>query len=120
MPHGPRFQQLANAAKSLIREVSATEAAERQRNGAVLIDVRESEEFANERIPNACHLGKGVIEMRIEAHVPDLGTEIICYCGGGNRSALVVENLQRMGYTNAASMAGGFKAWKEAELPVVS
>jgi rhodanese-related sulfurtransferase len=120
MPHGPRFQQLANEAKSKIREISIQEADQRRQKGALLIDVREADEFSTEHLPGALHLSKGVIEVRIEAQVPDPGREIICYCGGGNRSALVVESLQKMGYENAASMAGGFKAWKEADLPVVS
>lgn len=120
MPHGPRFEKLANEAKSRINEITANEAAERQRRDAVLVDVREADEFSEEHARNAQHLSKGVIEMKIEQHVPDPNTEVICYCGGGNRSALVAESLQRMGYQNVFSMTGGFKAWKEAHLPTES
>jgi phage shock protein E len=114
---GPRFKQLAEDAKTRVREVSAAEAAKQQASGAVLIDVRESDEFAKGHAQNAVHLSKGVIELRIEETVPDLATPIICYCGGGSRSALAADSLQKMGYTNVASMAGGFKAWKEAGQP---
>ena len=100
-----------------MREVSAAEAAKQQTSGAVLIDVRESDEFAKGHAQNAVHLSKGVIELRIEETVPDLATPIICYCGGGSRSALAADSVQKMGYTNVASMAGGFKAWKEAGQP---
>jgi len=86
----------------------------------VLVDVREAEEFATEHAKNALPLSKGVIELRIEQHVPDLGTEIICYCGGGSRSALAADNLKKMGYMNVLSLAGGFKAWKDAKLPTES
>jgi len=112
MPHPPRFEKLAAEAKSRIREVSVAEAIQRQQTGALLIDVREAEEFAQQHLPGAIHLSRGVIELKIEAQAPDTATPIVCYCGGGYRSALVADNLQRMGYTNVASMAGGFKAWK--------
>ena len=94
-----------------------SEAAEQQSEGAVLIDVREGDEFAKGHAKGAIHLSKGVVELRIEETVPDVATPIICYCGGGSRSALAADNLQKMGYTNVASMAGGFKAWKDAGLP---
>jgi phage shock protein E len=111
-----RFKQLADDAKTRVREVSPTEAARQQAQGAVLVDVRESEEFANGHAKGAIHLSKGVIELRIEENVPDPSTPIICYCGGGSRSALAADNLQKMGYTNVASMAGGFKGWKQEGL----
>jgi phage shock protein E len=114
----PRFKQLADDAKTRVREVSATEAAKQQASGAVLIDVRESDEFAKGHVKDAVHLSKGVIELRIEETVSNVATPIICYCGGGSRSALAADNLQKMGYTNVASMAGGFKAWKEAGNPI--
>lgn len=120
MPHGPRFEKLVSDVKPRIREVSASEAAQRQSGGAVLVDVREAEEFAKEHASSALGLSKGVVELRIEQHVPNADAEIICYCGGGSRSALVADNLQKMGYTNVASLAGGFKAWKEASLPTES
>ena len=114
---GSRFEDLAAEAKKRVPEVSAAEARPRREQGALLIDVREAEEFAREHAAGAVHLSKGVLEMRIESVAPDVATPIICYCGGGKRSLLAAENLQRMGYANVASMAGGFKAWKEAGLP---
>ena len=116
MPHPPRFQKLAAEAKSRVREISVSEASQQQKDGALLIDVREADEFAKERAEGAIHLSRGVIELKIEDQAPDLATPIVCYCGGGNRSALVAESLQRMGYTNVASVIGGFKAWKNQGL----
>ena len=113
-----RFAQLANDAKTRIREVSPAEARELHSHGALLIDVREAEEFAKGHAAGALHLSKGVLEMKIEETAPDLAKPIVCYCGGGNRSALAADNLQRMGYINVSSMAGGFKAWKEQGLGV--
>ena len=112
-----RFKQLAEDAKTRVREVSPHEALKHQAGGAVLVDVREADEFAKGHAKDALHLSKGVIELRIEETVPDETALIICYCGGGSRSALAADNLQKMGYANVASMAGGFKAWKEAGLP---
>jgi phage shock protein E len=117
MSQPSRFHKLADEAKTRVREVSASEAARAQAAGAILIDVRESHAFANEHAAGAIHLSKGVVEMKIEETVPDISTLIICYCGGGDRSALAVDNLQKMGYTAVASMAGGFKGWKVAGLP---
>lgn len=117
MPPGPRFEQLVRDAKSRIREISAGEAAERLAQGAVLIDVREADDFAKAHAQGALQLSKGVVELKIEQHAPDPATPIVCYCGGGSRSALVADNLQKMGYENVASLIGGFKAWKEAGLP---
>jgi rhodanese-related sulfurtransferase len=114
---GLRFNQLAADAKTRVREVSAAEARQEQAKGAVLIDVRESEEFENSHASGAIHLSKGVVELRIEETVPDVSTPIICYCGGGSRSALAADNLRKMGYANVASMAGGFRAWKNEGLP---
>lgn len=118
MNHPSRFAQLTADAKSRIREVSPAQASEKQKQGAVLIDVRESEEFAQGHAKGAIHLSKGLIELRIEEAVPDTATPIICYCGGGARSALAADNLQKMGYTNVASMAGGLKAWRNEGLPM--
>jgi rhodanese-related sulfurtransferase len=120
MPQGLRFEKLCAEAKTHINELSAAEAADRQAKGALLIDVREAEEFAKDHAVGATPLSKGVLELKIEQAAPDPATEIICYCGGGNRSALAAESLQRMGYENVASMTGGFKAWKAAELPTES
>ena len=112
-----RFQKLAAEAKAQFSEVSAAEALQKQEQGALLIDVREADEFAKEHAKNAKHLSRGVIELKIEDAAPDLAATIVCYCGGGSRSALVAESLQRMGYTNVTSLAGGFKAWKDSGLP---
>jgi rhodanese-related sulfurtransferase len=120
MKHGPRFENLVSDAKTRIREISAQDSLQRQAQGALLIDVREAEEFAKEHAENAQHLSKGIIEVKIEKQIPDTATEMILYCGGGNRSALVADNLQKMGYRNVASLIGGFRAWKEAGLPIKS
>ena len=120
MPHGPRFVKLTSEAKAKIREVTATEALQQQQVGTLLMDVRETEEWTQEHASGAVHLSKGILEVKIEERVPDPATPIILYCGGGNRSALAAENLQRMGYTNVASMSGGFKGWKSQNLPTQS
>lgn len=112
-----RFKQLADDAKTRVKEVSVKDAAEQQAAGAVLIDVRESDEFAKGHARGAISLSKGIVELRIEETVPDINKQVILYCGGGSRSALAADNLRKMGYTNVASMAGGFKAWKDAGLP---
>ena len=112
-----RFHKLVSETKSHVKEVSAAEANERRSQGTVLIDVREADEFANGHAQGAVHLSRGVLEMRIESAVPDVNTPIVCYCGGGMRSVLAAENLQKMGYTNVASMAGGMRAWREEGLP---
>jgi rhodanese-related sulfurtransferase len=118
MAHPTRFAQLTADAKSRIREVTPTEASKQQAQGAVLIDVREREEFAQGHAQGAIHLSKGLLELRIEEVVTEPATPIICYCGGGSRSALAADNLQKMGYTNVASMAGGLKGWKSEGLPM--
>ena len=113
-----RFQKLVAEAKKNVAEISPAEAqAETASGNAVLIDVREDEDWREDHAKGAKHLVRGSIELEIEEQVPDLKTPIICYCGGGSRSALVVESLQKMGYENVRSMAGGFRAWKEAGLP---
>ena len=120
MLNGPRFEMLCREAKARIRETSAAKAVRAQAEGAVLIDVREASDFAKGHAAGAMHLSKGVIEMKIEERVPDTAAAIVCYCGGGNRSALVADNLQKMGYENVCSVAGGLKAWKEARLATES
>jgi phage shock protein E len=113
-----RFQKLVAEAKKQIREILPNEARQQTEHGdTVLIDVREDDEWRADHAKGAKHLGRGVIELEIEEQVPDLKTPIICYCGGGSRSALVAESLQKMGYENVRSLAGGFRAWKEAGLP---
>jgi rhodanese-related sulfurtransferase len=118
MNHTSRFAQLTADAKSRIREVTPAQAHEEQAQGAVLIDVRETDEFMQGHAKGAVHLSKGLIELRIEDAVPDTSTPIVCYCGGGSRSALAADNLQKMGYTNVASMSGGMKQWRGEGLPM--
>ena len=118
MSHGPRFEKLAAEAQKNVREVSAAEAGEIYENGGLLIDVREADEFSKEHAAGAKHLSGGVLAMKIEETAPDVSRPIVCYCGGGKRSALAAESLGRMGYQNVSSLAGGFKAWKEAGLAV--
>jgi phage shock protein E len=113
-----RFQKLVADAKENIKEISPEEAAaEAKDGGAVIIDVRDKEEWDKGHIPEAVRLSRGTIELEVEDMFPDSNTSIICHCGGGGRSALVAESLQKMGYKNVRSMAGGFKAWKAAGLP---
>jgi rhodanese-related sulfurtransferase len=115
-----RFQKLVAAAKENIKGISAADARKQAEAGdAILIDVREEEDWREGHAEGAKHLSKGIIEMEIEDAVPDPKKPIICYCGGGSRSALVAESLQKMGYENVRSLAGGFRAWKEAGLPTL-
>lgn len=118
--HPPRFLAIVDDAKSRIRECTVGDVKRRLENGESLsiVDVREESEYAAGRIPGAVHLGKGVIERDVEEAFPDENTELILYCGGGYRSALAADNLQKMGYRNAISMDGGWRGWKEAGLPV--
>ena len=122
MKHSEGFLKIVDDAKSRIKEVSVSETRERlkQNPNAKLVDVREDNEWDAARAAGAIHLGKGIIERDIEATVPDKSTELILYCGGGYRSALAADVLRQMGYTNAWSMAGGWKAWKESGAPVES
>jgi rhodanese-related sulfurtransferase len=119
MEHSPRFEKLCQEARSKIVEISAEEVAERiaKRGPLTLIDVREESEFAAARIPTARHIGRGILERDVEKAFPDLDGELVLYCGGGYRSALSAENLQRMGYRNVKSMAGGWRGWKGKGLP---
>lgn len=116
MKHSEGFLKLVNDAKTRVREVTVAKTQQRLKENpdAKLIDVREDNEWQAGRAAGAEHLGKGIIERDIEARVPDKSTELIMYCGGGFRSALVADVLQRMGYTNVFSMAGGWKAWKDS------
>jgi rhodanese-related sulfurtransferase len=84
----------------------------------LLVDVREESEYARDHLPGAIHLGKGIIERDIETRVPDPDTPIVLYCGGGFRSALAADNLQKMGYTHVVSMDGGYREWSEKRLPL--
>jgi rhodanese-related sulfurtransferase len=116
-----RFQKLVAQAKQQITEVSPAEVRKQVEGGeAVLIDVREEKDWQEGHAKGAKHLTRGVIELEIEEQIPDLKSPIICYCGGGSRSALVAESLKKMGYENVRSMAGGLRAWKEAGLPTAT
>ena len=113
------YENLVADAKKKITEISPQDAAARSKSGeAVIVDVRETDEWDEEHIPGAIHLSRGTIELDIEEKVLDTNATIITQCGGGGRSALAAESLQKMGYKNVRSMAGGFKAWKAAGLPV--
>ena len=121
--HPPRFLAIVNDAKSRIRQTTVDEMKKRldrrakEEDGGkdkfVLVDVREDREYDADHIPGAVHLGKGIIERDIENAYPDLNAELVLYCGGGFRSALAADNLQKMGYTNVISMDGGIRGWRE-------
>ena len=118
MAEHARFEKLVAEAKKNISEISPQDAATKLETGdAVIIDVREKDEWDEEHIPGAVHMSRGTIELDVEEKVPDTNAMIICHCGGGGRSALAAESLQKMGYENVRSMAGGFKAWRAAGLP---
>src|SRR5438045_3484620 len=118
--HTPRFLQIVNDARSRVKEttVDAVKAMLDRGEPFVLVDVREESEFAKDHLPGAVHLGKGVIERDIEQRVPDTNTPLVLYCGGGFRSALAADNLQKMGYTNVLSMDGGHRGWREKGYPL--
>lgn len=118
--HSPRFLQLVDSIRVNIRECGVQDVQQRIAAGEsfLLFDVREESEYAAGHLPGARPLGKGIIERDIEQLVPDPDREIILYCGGGFRSALAADNLQKMGYTNVISMDGGYRGWKEAGFPV--
>jgi rhodanese-related sulfurtransferase len=118
--HPPRFLKIVDDARSRIRETNVDEVKSRldRKEKFVLVDVREESEFAKDHLPGAIHLGKGVIERDIEQRVPELNTEMVLYCGGGFRSALAADNLQKMGYTNVISMDGGIRGWREKGYPL--
>lgn len=121
MTQPSRFQKLVADAKQRITEISVNDARTEVENGhAMLIDVREASDWQSGHAAGARHRSRGTIELEIEDDAPDLGQPIICYCGGGSRSALVADSLQKMGYTNVKSMAGGMGAWKEAGLPIAA
>jgi rhodanese-related sulfurtransferase len=122
MKHSEGFLKIVEDAKTRIREVSIQQVRSKLDSGSDfhLIDVREDHEWALGHARGARHLGRGIIERDIESQIPNHDAEIILYCGGGFRSALAADNLQEMGYTRVASMAGGFRGWKEADMPVVT
>ncbi len=120
MAEHTRFEKLVAEAKKNIAEISPAEASPKAKSGeAAIVDVREKEEWNEERIEGATHFSRGTIELEIEEKFPDPNAMIICHCGGGGRSALAAESLQKMGYKNIRSMAGGLKAWKAAGFPTV-
>ena len=122
MDHSPGFLQIVNDAKSRVRENTPEDVRRKQKAGEQfhLIDVREDNEWEKGRAKGAIHLGKGIIERDIETAIPDHQSEIILYCGGGYRSALAADALQKMGYKNVISMDGGWKRWVELNYPVES
>ena len=119
MAHAPQFLKLCQDAKQHVKETNVPDVKRRIEAGEkmILVDVREDNEWAKGHLPGAVHMGRGVIERDIEQRVPDTSAKMILYCGGGFRSALVAESLQKMGYTNVESMDGGWRAWNEAGLP---
>jgi rhodanese-related sulfurtransferase len=118
--HPPRFLKIVEDAKTRVRETTVDETKARMDRGDkfVLVDVREESEFQKDHLPGAIHLGKGVIERDIEQKVSDLNTPLVLYCGGGFRSALAADNLQKMGYSNVISMDGGVRGWREKGYPM--
>jgi rhodanese-related sulfurtransferase len=120
--HSARFLRIVEDAKARVREVSIDDVKARLDRGDkfVLVDVREESEYAKDHLPGAIHLGKGVIERDIEDRVPELNTPVVLYCGGGYRSALAADNLQKMGYSNVLSMNGGIRGWREKRFPLTS
>lgn len=118
--HPPRFLKIVDDARSRVRETNVDDIKKRMDRGdkLLLVDVREESEYAKDHLPGAIHLGKGVIERDIEQRVPDLNREMILYCGGGYRSALAADNLQKMGYSNVISMDGGIRGWREKGYPL--
>jgi len=118
--HTPGFLRIVEDAKTRVRETNPDEVQQRLDRGEQfhIVDVREESEFANGRIPGAHHLSKGVIERDIEKVIPQHDAPIVLYCGGGFRSALAADNLQRMGYTNVLSMDEGWSGWTKRNLPV--
>jgi rhodanese-related sulfurtransferase len=120
--HTPRFLQIVNDARARVKEVTVDDVKVMLDRGEkfLLVDVREESEFAKDHLPAAIHLGKGVIERDIEQRVPDTGAKLVLYCGGGFRSALAADNLQKMGYTNVMSMDGGIRVWREKQYPLTT
>lgn len=119
--HSARFLQIVDDARKRIRETTIDEIKARLDRGDkfTLIDVREENEYAKDHLPGAIHLGKGIIERDIEQRAPQLDAPLVLYCGGGYRSALAADNLQKMGYTNVLSMDGGIRGWREKNFPLV-
>ncbi|MBN8659526.1 MAG: sulfurtransferase [Candidatus Melainabacteria bacterium] len=121
MKHSEAFEKLVAEVMPRIKEISIEEVLEKQKSehAFVLIDVREDHEWQQGRLPGSIHLGRGILERDIEKVVADKSTEVVLYCGGGFRSALSADNMQKMGYVNVLSMAGGIRGWRERQLPEV-
>ena len=119
MQHSPRFLKLVDEAKTRVKQTDVADVNRRLAGGErfLLVDVREDHEWARGHLPGAVRLGRGIIERDVETRVPDTSTKMVLYCGGGFRSALVADNLQKMGYRNVESMDGGWRGWTEAGLP---
>jgi rhodanese-related sulfurtransferase len=117
MKHNEGFLTLVNDAKSRVRQIDVAGYQKMARENHLLIDVREDSEWAAGHAAGAIHLGKGIIERDIEAKAPDKSATLVLYCGGGFRSALAADALQKMGYANAISLDGGWRAWNDAKLP---
>lgn len=120
MNHTPRFLHVAEAARRRINETTIEVIKNRleQNESFYLIDVREDHEWSTGHIPGAMHLGRGIIERDIEAHIAAMDADIVVYCGGGYRSAMVADQLQQMGYTQVVSMDGGYRGWTDKNLPI--
>src|SRR6202162_956639 len=118
--HSPRFEQLCRSVKQHVRELTVDDVKAKLDNQESfhLVDVREESEWAKDHLPGAVHLSKGIIERDIEQRIPNLQAPIVLYCGGGYRSALAADNLQKMGYTNVLSMDGGIRGWREKGFPL--
>jgi rhodanese-related sulfurtransferase len=118
--HSPRFLEIVNDARKRIRETTVDDIKARLDRGEkfFLVDIREESEWAQDHLPGAMHLGKGILERDIEERVPDTAAAIVLYCGGGFRSALAADNLQKMGYGNVLSMDGGIRRWREKGYPL--
>jgi rhodanese-related sulfurtransferase len=119
--HSPGFLKVVNDAKTRVKETTVSDVKSRLDRGEkfLLVDVREESEYAKDHLPGAIHLGKGIIERDIEERVPDHAAPMVLYCGGGFRSALAADNLQKMGYTQVLSMDGGVRDWREKGYPFV-
>jgi rhodanese-related sulfurtransferase len=120
--HSPRFLQIVDDAKKRIREVKIDEVKTMLDRGQkfLLLDVREESEYVKDHLPGSIHVGKGIIERDIEERVADMNAPMVLYCGGGFRSALAADNLQKMGYQNVSSMDGGIREWREKGFPLTS
>jgi rhodanese-related sulfurtransferase len=119
MQHSDKFLKIVTDAKSRVKETNVADVKKRREAGEkfLLVDVREESEWANGHVTDAIHLSKGIIERDINKLIPDASAKVILYCGGGYRSALAADNIQKMGYSNVESMDGGFAAWQQAGLP---